>query len=173
MEGENRAAMEEKKVSSAKGSRKAVLDLLVSIPMFDSLGPDELRVVSAQMNFVDLRPGEILFKEGDKGDYVCFVAEGSLDVVKKSKKGHDANLATLTKGRSIGEMAMIDDFPRSATVRARTAAALVLLTRKGFDRILEEQPAIGIKLLKGISRLLSQNMRKTSSRLADYMLPLS
>lgn len=165
--------MEKNKPLSTKGSRKAVLDFLVSIPMFDNLVPDELRLVSAQMTFMDLNPGEVLFHEGEKGDYVCFVAEGSLDVLKKSKKGHNVTLATLTRGRSIGEMAMIDDFSRSATVQARTAAALVILTRKGFDLILDEHPGIGIKLLKGISRLLSQNMRKTSSRLADYMLPLN
>ncbi len=84
-----------------------------------------------------------------------------------------AALATLTKGRSIGEMAVIDDFPRSATVRARTKGTLVLLTRQGFEVILEQHPGIGVKILKGISRLLSQNLRKTSSRLVDYMLPLS
>jgi CRP-like cAMP-binding protein len=159
--------------SSEKGGRKAVVDFLVNIPMFDSLSPEDLRLVAGQMNFMDLNPGEILFHEGEKGDYVCFVAEGSLDVVKRSGKGHHATLATLTRGRSIGEMAVIDEFPRSATVRARTAAALVILTRRAFDLILEEHPDIGIKLLKGISRLLSQAMRKTSSRLADYMLPLS
>ncbi len=130
-------------------------------------------MVAAHMNFMDLNAGEVLFKEGEKGDYVCFVAEGSLDVLKKSEKGHYVTLATLLRGRSIGEMAVIDDFPRSATVRARTPAALVILTRKKFELILDEQPAIGVKILKGISRLLSQNLRKTSSRLADYMLPLS
>ena len=164
--------MEKKNALSEKGG-KAVIDFLINIPMFDSLSPDELRMVAKHMNFMDLNAGEILFREGEKGDYVCFVAEGSLDVVKRSGKGHFATLATLTRGRSIGEMAVIDEFPRSATVRACTSAALVILTRKGFDVILEQHPGIGVKILKGISRLLSQNLRKTSSRLADYLLPLS
>jgi CRP-like cAMP-binding protein len=152
---------------------KAIIDFLLDIPLFDKLDTEELILLSKHMSFVDLEPGEILFREGENGDYVCFVVEGSLDVVKKLENREYITLATLSKGRSIGEMAVIDDFPRSATVRVRTRATLVILTRKGFEIILEQHPGIGVKVLKGVSRLLSQNLRKTSSRLVDYMLPLS
>ena len=94
-------------------------------------------------------------------------------MLKKNEKGKQVTLTALGKGRSIGEMAVIDDFPRSATVKARTKATLVILTRANFEKILDEHSKIGVKILKGISRLLSMNLRKTSSRLADYMLPLS
>jgi CRP-like cAMP-binding protein len=87
---------------------KAILDFRLDIPMFDKLDTEELNMVSRHMNFVDFEPGEIIFREGDKGDYVCFLAEGSLDVVKKSERGHYVSLETLSKGRSIGEMAVID-----------------------------------------------------------------
>jgi CRP/FNR family cyclic AMP-dependent transcriptional regulator len=165
--------MERTRIPSGPATSKVIIDFLIDIPMFDSLQPDELSIVTGHMNFIDLDPGEILFREGETGDYVCFVAEGSLDVLKKSTEGHYVTLSTLSKGRSIGEMAVIDDFPRSATVKGRKKATLVILTRKGLDLILEKHPQIGLKILKGIARLLSQNLRKTSSRLADYMLPLS
>lgn len=160
---------------TTSGSRisDAIIDLLINIPMFDTLKGEELRIVTRHMNLVDLKQGEIVFREGDKGDYVCFVAEGTLDVLKKTEKGDYVVLASLPKGRSIGEMAVIDDFPRSATVRARTEATLLTLNRKGFDLIMEKHSDVGVKILKGISRLLSQNLRKTSSRLVDYLLPLS
>ena len=166
--------MESTKMRSGSMTSKVIIDFLIDIPMFDKLEPDELGLVTSHMNFIDLDPGEILFREGEPGDYVCFIAEGSLDVMKESKEeGRYVTLATLSKGRSIGEMAIIDDFPRSATVKGHSRATLVILTRKGFDLILEKHPRIGVRILKGLSRLLSQNMRKTSSRLADYMLPLS
>ena len=117
--------------------------------------------------------GWTLFKEGDKGDYVCFVVEGAMDIIKKSSTRGAVVIASLPKGRSIGEMSIIDNFPRSATVRAQTDATYITLTQKGFDNILKGYPEIGIKILKGISRLLSLNLRKTSSRLADYMLPVT
>jgi CRP-like cAMP-binding protein len=162
--------------SKKKPSRKALIglvDSLSNISLFDRLNGQELGVLAKYVNVIDVNPGEYIFKEGDKGDYVCFVEKGSLDVMKRSSAGGTAIIATLTRGRSIGEMAVIDNFPRSATIRARTKATLLTLTRSGFDLILEQEPTIGVKILKGISRLLSQNLRRTSSQLADYMLPLT
>lgn len=165
--------MAETKKKPSRKALTALVDSLSNIPLFDRLNGQELGVLAKYVNVIDVNPGEYIFKEGDKGDYVCFVEKGSLDVMKRSSAGGTAIIATLTRGRSIGEMAVIDNFPRSATIRARTKATLLTLTRSGFDLILEQEPTIGVKILKGISRLLSQNLRRTSSQLADYMLPLT
>ena len=66
-----------------------------------------------------------------------------------------------------------DYFPRSATAKARTRSSILTLTRMNFDTILKDYPQIGITILKGISRILSQNLRQASSRLADYILPVA
>lgn len=165
--------MAKQDISKASRVSKAVIDLLIDIPMFNNLDSDELQFVSQHMKFMDFKSSEIVFQEGDKGDYVCFVSEGILDVLKKNEVGKQAVISSLGRGRSIGEMSVIDDFPRSATVRAELDTTLIILTRSGFDEILEKDPKIGVKMLKGISRLLSMSLRKTSSRLADYMLPIS
>ena len=146
--------------------------LILYIPIFAKLKDNELKVVEKQMNLIEVVPGETVFEEGDRGYYVCFVVDGSLDVLKKSEDGKEIVLTTLSKGRSIGEMAVIDELPRSATVRARTKATLLTLSREKFAFILEEHTGTAIKILKGITRLLSLNLRKTSTRLVDYMLPL-
>lgn len=158
---------------SCSGISESIIDFIITIPIFDGLHAEDLQTTARHMNCITLEPGEYLFKEGDKGDYVCFVADGSLDVLKRSESYADVALTSLNRGRSIGEMSVIDNFPRSATVRARTRTTLVTLSRKAFDQLLDDHPKIGIKILKGISRLISQNLRKTSSRLVDYMLPLS
>lgn len=165
--------MAETKKKPSRKALTALVDSLSNIPLFDRLNGQELGVLAKYVNVIDVNPGEYIFKEGDKGDYVCFVEKGSLDVMKRSSAGGSAIIATLGRGRSIGEMAVIDNFPRSATIRASTKATLLTLTRSGFDLILEQEPTIGVKILKGISRLLSQNLRRTSSQLADYMLPLT
>jgi CRP-like cAMP-binding protein len=165
----------ENKLDSPLTSHKiseAIIDFLINIPIFDKVKGSELRTIAKHMNITELRPREILFKEGDKGDYVCFVVDGSLEVIKKTAKDTYVTLTKMFKGRSIGEMAIIDDFPRSATVKALTHCTLVILTRRGFDLILEEHPTIGVKILKGIARLLSQSLRQTSSRLVDYIYPI-
>jgi CRP-like cAMP-binding protein len=156
---------------------KAATNFLANFPFFETLTSEELLVVVEHINFVEIEPGEILFKEGEDADSVYFVIEGELDVIKESvgeRAGSEPVLiSTLSKGRSIGEMSVIDKTPRSATIKVRTKAILATLAAEGFDLILLNHPKIGIKILKGIARLLSLNLRKTSSQLAEYMLPLS
>ena len=164
--------MKETKVIQEGAMRDSIIDFLINIPLFDKLKANELKIIVKWMNLIEISEGEILFKEGDKGNYVCFIIDGTLDVIKESVAGETVTITALSKGRSIGEMSVIDNFPRSATIEALTEAILVILRRKGFESILEEHPKIGIKILKKISRLVSLNLRKTSSRLADYMLPL-
>jgi len=165
--------MKETKVIQEGKMRDSIIDFLINIPLFDKLKADELKIIVKWMNFIEIDKEETLFKEGDTGNYVCFIIDGTLDVIKESVTGESVVITALSKGRSIGEMSVIDDFPRSATIKARTEAKLVILTQKNFELMLEEYPKIGTKILKSISRLLSLNLRKTSSRLADYMLPLS
>ncbi|MDY6905774.1 MAG: cyclic nucleotide-binding domain-containing protein [Thermodesulfobacteriota bacterium] len=152
--------------------RDKIIDFLITIPMFDRLDASELAIIANYMNFFELKEGETLFGEGDKGDYVSFIVEGRLDVIKDAEDGQAVVLTTLGPKRVIGEMSIIDRTPRSATIRASKPTTLVTLTAQGFDMILDTNPRIGIKILKGLARNLSMNMRKTSSQLADYKLTM-
>ncbi len=160
-----------KNITSRDKIKERVIDYLTQIHLFDELVADELTITATHMNYLEMKKGQYLFKEGDKGDYVCFVVEGEIEVIKQSASEKKVKIATLPKGSTLGEMAIIDHTPRSAAARAGSDTTLILFSQKGFNKILDEHPKIGIKILKGISRLLSLNMRKTSSLLADYMLP--
>ncbi|ACL02083.1 cyclic nucleotide-binding domain-containing protein [Desulfatibacillum aliphaticivorans] len=149
-----------------------ILACLSVIPMFEDLTHEQMLAVSKQTLLLTVEAGETVFREGDKGDFVCFVAEGLLAVVKCLEGDKFAELTSLPQGSSIGEMAVIDDFPRSATVIARKPSQLITMTRSQFHRVVTENPEIGIKLLKGIARVLSMNLRKTSANLVQHMLPL-
>ena len=142
---------------------------LISLPIFSSFNVDELSILSKHMSFVHLKRGEFLFVEGDQGTFMGFVVSGLLEVLKKSESGENITLTRLTKGSSIGEMALIDKSPRSATVIARQPTTMVTLTDKGFDILANKFPNLGIKVIKKIARLLSLNMRRTSSKLADLL----
>jgi len=154
---------------------QATSDFLVCFPFFETLTSQDILIIAEHINFVEIEEGALVFREGEVGNCVYFVIQGELDVIKgaalEGKEG--VVISTLSKGRSIGEMAVIDKTPHSATVRARSRSTVVTLSAEGFDIIVEKHPRIGIKILKGLSRLLSLNLRKTSSRLAEYMLPLS
>ncbi len=148
------------------------LDLLCAIPMFNELKTSELKVIAGHMNLCEVDEGDVVFLEGERGHYVSFVVEGSLEVSKATATGARTVLTRLSQGQSIGEMAVIDEAPRSATVIALTKSKLLTLSRQSFESILEEHPAIGISILKGIARILSANLRRTSGPLAERLLPV-
>jgi len=150
-------------------SEEKTRDFLISLSLFDSFDVDELTLLARHMSYIHLQRGEFLFVEGDKGDFMGFVVQGVLEVLKKSATGENVIIARLAKGSSIGEMALIDKSPRSATVVSRQPTTMITLTSKGFDRLTEKSPLTGIKIIRKIARLLSLNMRRTSSKLADLL----
>ncbi|OQX18671.1 MAG: Crp/Fnr family transcriptional regulator [Desulfobulbaceae bacterium A2] len=144
-------------------------DLILTLPFFDVMLGQELDLLARHMNHVALRRGEHLFLEGDPGDSMYFVVSGLFDVMKKTASGDYRTVARIGRGGTIGEMTLLDKAQRSATVMARQPAVVLLLSRKGFNVLTDRYPAIGIKLLKRIMRMLSLQMRRTTSRLADHL----
>jgi CRP-like cAMP-binding protein len=144
-------------------------NFLLNLPVFSSFDEEELCILAKHMSYVQLNKGEFLFVEGDPGTFMGFVLFGLLEVFKTTEKGESVVIARLTKGSPIGEMALIDKSPRSASVQAKQPTTLVTLTEKGFDLLMEKSPQLGVKVIQKIARLLSLNMRRTSSRLADLL----
>jgi CRP-like cAMP-binding protein len=144
-------------------------NFLTNLPLFDCFNVEELDILAKHMSYVHLKRGEYLFVEGDKGNFMGFVVFGVLEVLKKAETGENIVIARLTRGSSIGEMAIIDKSTRSATVVAVQPATMVTLTDRGFEILAEKSPSLGIKLIQKTARLLSLNMRRTSSKLADLL----
>lgn len=151
---------------------KILVDFIRNIPLFESLNQNELQIVVEYLKIIELKSGEMLFHEWDRADYVCFIEQGRLNIMRKKNADNYMILNTLGRGRSIGELSIIENFPRSTTVEAKEDTRLVVLYREQFELIIKNHSEIGIMILKGLAGLLGQNLRKTSSRLADNMLPL-
>jgi CRP-like cAMP-binding protein len=151
---------------------KALIDFISNIPLFESLTRKEVETVSTYVQSQTLEPGKTLFNQWDKAECVYFVERGALEVLTKSGPEEYEIVATLRRGRSIGEMSLIDNFPRAATVQSASETNLVIFKRADFDELMSNHHDLGTKILKGLARLLAQNLRKTSSRLADNMLPM-
>lgn len=156
-------------LNAMRKSEEETRSFLENLAIFSSLNVDELSTLARHMSYIHLQRGEYLFVEGDPGTFLGFVVNGILEIQKRRESGEYVTLARLTKGASIGEMALIDKSPRSATVIARQAAILVTLTDRAFDLLAEKHPSLAIKMIRKVARLLSLNMRRTSSKLADLL----
>lgn len=141
---------------------------LKNVSIFMHLDENDISVIEKYMFFNRVDPNEFVFKEGERGDFVCFLIVGKLDVIKH-RKGKDITIHTLTQGDSIGEMALIDNLTRSASVKAAEHSGFMVLTRRGFEMILRLHPEIGINMLKGLASSLSMNLRHTSDKLTEFM----
>lgn len=146
------------------------LNDLKAFHFFTYLNQEQLRYIATYMDYLQLQKGEVLFGEGEKGDYVCFVLKGELEVIKSSTPNDgDVTITTVSSGHSIGEMILIDNQPRSATVRAILPTELAVLTQSAFDMIANTEPLVGMNIFKGLSKVLTDKLKNTSSALANEM----
>lgn len=139
--------------------------LMSGTSLFKSLNHEEAEIVEKKLVVTSRKAGQTIYKEGEHAKSVCFLAEGELGVIKTDDKGGEHKVATLKRGAAVGEMAMIDGVVRSATIRALTDVTIVIFKRDNFNALLEENPEIGIKLLKELARGLSHSLRKASDEL--------
>jgi CRP-like cAMP-binding protein len=125
----------------------------------------EIENIASYMTLMECAAGEVIFGEGDREHYMAFIVEGEVDIRKESSDNTERIVVTLTRRTHFGEMAFIDDEPRSATAVARTQVTLLVLSKDNFENLLEFQPKLGIKILKLIARLISQRLRETTGKL--------
>ncbi|HEY9035871.1 MAG TPA: cyclic nucleotide-binding domain-containing protein [Pseudomonadales bacterium] len=136
--------------------------LLADIPLFSDLDYEETNTIEKLLDLRSIKGGTLIYAQGEHADSMCCVISGELEVVKKLKEGGEKVLTILTKGDSVGEMALIDGLTRSADIRARNAGRILILKRDAFNKLIQQHPQISIKILKQIARRLSMNLRKTS-----------
>ncbi len=137
--------------------------------LFTGLSSFDREVVEEHMYETYLGVGEVLFTEGDEGDFLCYVVQGSLQIIKKNQAGKDVELAVLKQGQLIGEMAMIEHAPRFATVKALSETVLMVLTRKGFELLLAQHPDIGVVILRSLAKMMSIKIRELSEDFVDLL----
>jgi len=125
-----------------------------AVPMFRDIPANYLLEQVGIAKWVELKKGEILFRQGDKGDALYIIAEGETDIVIGGK-----TVARTGKGECIGEMALLDDEPRSATVKMAADGRLMKISEDAFMQMLVAQPSIAKALLK----TLDQRIRRTQA----------
>jgi CRP-like cAMP-binding protein len=107
---------------------------------------------------VEFAAGDFVFREGELGTEMFIVHEGTVEVLKEIK-GHDQQLAVLEKGDFFGEMALLEDLPRTASARALTAVKLLHINGSTFDQMLRSNPEIAVRMLRKLSRRLRETDR--------------
>jgi len=138
-------------------------------PLFGHLDLSDIRLLSQFLQVYRAQSGGEIIREGDPGDFLMFVIEGRIEVIKKDRQRAPRVIAVVEPGQTLGEMSMIDGEPRFATCIAATPALLAVLTRDSFARIILDQPLLGAKILMEMVHMLSLRLRRTSARLLAHL----
>lgn len=117
----------------------------------------------------EAKRGVEVFRQGDRGHYLCLLVEGRVEIAKQDSSGGMKTLATIGPGKTFGEMSLIDGEPRSATAIALDDSKVVILTEENFRRLAYRHPRLGVALLMKLATLMSQRLRRTSIMLVDFL----
>ena len=141
------------------------------LELFTDLLDDEIDILVKHAKIHSLDEDEVLFHEGDDGDFFAIVIEGRIEISKRSENDVSVAIASLTKGATLGEMALIDNETRSASAIATEPSTLFVLSRQSFDTLVEQSPRCGVKLIRKIATILCGTIRETSNLFADSVGP--
>ncbi len=143
------------------------IEILKDIPLFRDLTNAERKKLISICQKVGFREGETIFEAGDTGDALYVVREGTVGVIKPGTEGGREEFITeLGPGEIFGEMALFEKMPRSATIRGVNDGKLFRIKKGYFDKFLEEDHELALKIYRRINVILCHRLRETTEQLA-------
>lgn len=142
-------------------TNEAVSHMLGRVPLFAGLDEGALEILASFAFQKTFQPGEAIVEEGHTGNGLYVIVHGRVEVVKSDGTDRAQSLATLEAGEPFGELALLGEWKRTATVRAIEETTCLGIDRWVFLAHLERQPAIAVKMLQ----FLAQRLVETDARL--------
>jgi CRP-like cAMP-binding protein len=129
--------------------KDAKVELISKVPLFSNCSKRELQQIASVTDQVDLPEGKVLMRMGDRGREFFVLLDGKAEVVAKDRT------RTLSGGDFFGEIALVSDQPRTATVTTKTPVQALVITDRGFRDLLRKQPQIQLKVLQALADRLA------------------
>ena len=130
--------------------RNEKVELIKRVPLFAHCSKRELQEVAQLADEIDLREGKEMTRQGSRGREFFVLLEGSANVTKNGRR-----INTLGSGDFFGEIALVSDTPRTATVTATSPVRALVVTDRSFRRLLEDSPSIQSKVLTALAERLA------------------
>lgn len=155
------------------------VNILKQADIFYKLTPTHLEMISSICRERTYRTNDLVFLEGSKSNELYVIAKGEVDIqvdpslVTNQKDGHftPTTIATLRRGQSFGEVALVDHGLRSATARIKQdQTTLLILPRDELNQLCESQPDLGYRLMKNLAADLAFKLRATDLHLRENFL---
>src|SRR6056297_1460911 len=136
---------------------KGYFHFLREVPFFQNLNDEDIRDIMRYCREVELTPGKVIFYEGEAADRFYIVMEGEVEVWKDYDSPYADLLAVHGINKLFGEMALVDDLPRSATVVTRTRSRLLYINEEEFQRLLKENSLVALAIIRSLSAMVRKS----------------
>ena len=141
------------------------LEVLRNIPMFANVEPTQLKLLAFTSQRLTFAAGQDLFRLGDMGDCAYIIISGEADVLV-DRAGTEVAVAKAGKNELIGEIAILCNVPRTATVRAVTELTALKIPKDLFFRLIAEFPDMGVQVMAELARRLHRTTQQLTEALA-------
>jgi CRP-like cAMP-binding protein len=142
-------------------------DLILASTLGAELTREEAGILDALMSSQKLVDGEYLIKEKVNDDALHVLLQGKLEVVKSTGAGDTASLAVLRDGELAGELSFIDGEPHTVALRALCDCDVISLSRKEFEKIIDEHPQLVYKVMRAIARSAHRIMHRMNLQFVE------
>jgi CRP/FNR family cyclic AMP-dependent transcriptional regulator len=136
--------------------RNSKIDLLKKVPLFSGCSKEELGKLAMTADEIDLREGYVLTRQGSRGREFFVLVDGTVSVTQNGEA-----VAELGAGDWFGEIALITNAPRTATVTATSPVRVLVVTDRAFRQVVEQTPSIAIKVLERLGERLAHDAEKS------------
>ena len=141
------------------------VELLRNIPMFANIEPSKLKLLAFTSERMAFKDGDVLFRQGEQGDSAYVIIGGEADVIVDTPKG-PLTVAKLKRNDIVGEIAILCDVPRTATVKAATKLEAMVIAKDLFFRLIMEFPQMAVEIMRELARRLDATNRKLTAKTA-------
>ena len=145
---------------------KDEVDLLKRVPLFAKMEPAKLKLLAFTSDRMCFQPQQVLFHQGDDGDAAYVIMKGEVDIVAETPNG-DIPLARVGENAIVGEIAILCEVPRTATVKAFTRIDTLRIEKEHFLRLIREFPEIGIEVMRELADRLTRTSAELSQARSD------
>lgn len=150
------------------------VELLRNIPMFANVEPSKLKLVAFTSERLTFQEDQIVCEQGEMGDSMYIIVDGSADVIIHLPNG-PLKVASLAKNSFFGELAVLLDIPRTATIKATSQLTTLRISKELFYRLVTEFPQIAVEFMREIAHRLEKttgDLEKTKRELSDVKVEL-
>ena len=131
------------------------VELLKNIPLFARVEPSKLKLLAFASERLTFNPGRELFHQGDHADKAYIIIEGDAAVLVDTPNG-TIKVATLSKNALVGEIGILCDVPRTATIKAESKVVTLAIARDVFYQMVTEFPQMGVEIMRELARRLER-----------------